>query len=249
MKRNIITITVALVIVGAIVVLNQFEPDRATEEQIEATSQAESQLAQALEAELDFAVLTDNDNEDNESGDNVADENAITLKFECSNGEFTVELYPDWAPLGVKQFLAAIKDGVYDDARFFRVVPGFVVQFGIPGDPKLARKWKSKTIKDDPVTQSNKRGTLTFATSGLDSRTTQLFINLGDANASLDGMGFSPFGRVVDGMDVVDAINSQYGETPSKRQGEIQAQGNAFLDKTFPGLDYIKKITIVNGDD
>ncbi len=168
------------------------------------------------------------------------------VKFETSAGDFEIEVTRAWAPRGADRFYNLVKHGYYDEDRFFRVVPRFMVQFGIHGDPQISKWWRNARIADDSVTQSNKRGTITFATSGEDSRTTQVFINFAD-NAGLDKQGFSPFGRVVSGMSVVDRLNSQYGEAPSKGQGQmmIQQQGNAFLQANFPNLDYIKKAMIV----
>ena len=158
-------------------------------------------------------------------------------------GHFTVEVYPDWAPLGAARFREIVEAEIWTAARFFRVVSGFMVQWGIPGKPSVAAEWREKKIQDDEVTQSNKRGTITFATSGKHSRTTQVFINFVD-NANLDGMGFAPFGKVVEGMDVVDAIFSGAGEKPN--QGQIQSQGNAYLGKNFPYLSYINSAKIVD---
>jgi peptidyl-prolyl cis-trans isomerase A (cyclophilin A) len=169
------------------------------------------------------------------------------VKVECSNGTFVVECQKAWAPLGVERFHKLVTEGFFTDVRFFRMVTQprpFVVQFGISGDPGVAKKWRDAKIKDDPGKQSNKKGTLTFACAGPNTRTTQLFINLGD-NAFLDDMGFSPIGKVVEGMDVVSAFNSKYQDEPTAKQGQITAQGNAYLDKEFPGLDYIKSATIV----
>lgn len=171
------------------------------------------------------------------------------VKFETSQGDFTVEVDPALAPKGAARFRELVDQKFYDDCRFFRVVKGFVVQFGINGDPKVAKKWRDDKIEDDKVRGSNVRGTLTFATSGPDSRTTQLFINLGD-NERLDGSGFAPFAKVVgNGMKVVDALYSQYGEAPSRQQGAIQAEGNAYLQEAFPKLDYIKTARVVKPDD
>lgn len=164
--------------------------------------------------------------------------------FHTSKGNFTVEVHREWAPIGADRFFKLIESGYYDECRFFRVVPGFMVQWGINGDPDIQKNWVKATINDDPVTKSNTRGFITFATSGRNSRTSQLFINYGD-NSQLDGMGFAPFGQVIDGMDVVDAINSQYGQRPD--QGSIQSSGNAYLNKSFPKLDYIRKASIVKG--
>jgi peptidyl-prolyl cis-trans isomerase A (cyclophilin A) len=169
-------------------------------------------------------------------------------KFETSKGDFTVEVTREWAPLGADRFYNLVKNGFYDGARFFRVLPGFVVQFGLPGDPDLGRAWRSARISDDPVTQSNTPGAITFATAGPNTRTTQVFINLGK-NANLDGMGFAPFGKVADGMDIVGKLHSGYGEgAPHGRgpdQGRLTSEGNAYLEKQFPNLDYIKKAAIL----
>ncbi|MFP6620844.1 MAG: peptidylprolyl isomerase [Pirellulaceae bacterium] len=164
------------------------------------------------------------------------------VKLETSQGDVIIVVNRQSAPLGADRFHSAIKQGFYDDCRFFRVVPNFVVQFGINGDPKTQTKWREAKIKDDPVKVSNKRGTLTFATAGPGTRTTQMFINLGD-NSRLDAMGFAPFGKVIKGMDVVDKLTSKYGQMP--QQGQIQSEGNAYLKKNFPDMDFIKKATIV----
>jgi peptidyl-prolyl cis-trans isomerase A (cyclophilin A) len=164
------------------------------------------------------------------------------VKFETSCGTFTLDVQRKYAPLGVDHFHKAVKEGFYDECRFFRVVPEFVVQFGINGDPKVQKKWRDSPIKDDLVMASNVRGSVCYATAGADTRTTQLFINLGD-NSRLDKMGFAPFGKVTEGIEVVDKITSQYGQRPN--QGLIQSRGNAYLKEDFPKLDYIKKATIV----
>ena len=168
-------------------------------------------------------------------------------KFATSKGTFVVEVHRDWAPRGADRFYNLVKNGFYDNARFFRVIEGFMVQFGINGDPNVASVWRDADIKDDPVKASNARGTITFATAGPDTRTTQVFINFGD-NAALDGQGFSPFGKVVSGMEVVDSLYGGYGEgAPNGNgpdQGRIQSQGNAYLEQDFPKLDFIKTATI-----
>lgn len=157
-----------------------------------------------------------------------------------STGRVVIETRPEWAPLGVAHFHALVKDGFYDQCRFFRVVPKFIVQFGLAADPLVQQKWREKQkkekLKDDPVERSNQRGTMTFATSGKDTRNTQLFINKRD-NAYLDKEGFAPFAQVVEGMEYVDAINSKYKEKPS--QGKIQRRGNEYLNEEFPDLSYI----------
>ena len=168
-------------------------------------------------------------------------------RFDTSKGVVVIEVRRDWAPNGADQFYNLVKNGFYDNVRFFRVISGFMVQFGINGDPKLSAPWRMARIKDDPVKQSNKRGMITFATSGPDSRTTQVFINFGD-NGGLDGQGFAPFGQVISGMEVVDQLYSQYGEgAPRGRgpdQGRLQNEGNDYLMKDFPRMDYIRKATI-----
>ena len=169
------------------------------------------------------------------------------VNVDTSRGRFVLEVHRDWAPLGADRFYNLVKNGFYDNDRFFRVISGFMVQFGVNGDPKVSAVWREARIKDDPVRQSNQRGYITFATAGPNTRTTQVFINFAD-NKALDRMGFAPFGRVVSGMDAVDALYSGYGEgAPSGNgpdQQRIQSQGNAYLTKDFAKLDYIKKATI-----
>ena len=167
------------------------------------------------------------------------------VKFETSKGEFEILVKREWAPLGADRFYNLVQSGFYDGVRFFRVVEGFVVQFGISGDPAVSRVWREATIEDEPVVEKNTRGAISFAKSGKNSRTTQVFINLGD-NRRLDQMGFSPFGRVVKGMTVVGQLYSNYAESLMKKQHMIVAQGNAYLERSFPNLDYIEKATIVD---
>jgi len=166
------------------------------------------------------------------------------VKFTTTAGGFVVKVTRAWAPLGADRFYNLVKHHFFDNAAFFRVVPGFVVQFGISADPQVARAWQNATIKDDKVTQSNKVGYVTFATAGPNTRTTQLFISLGN-NTFLDAQGFSPFGQVTEGLDVVQKIYSGYGESPD--QGQIAAKGKAYLDQNFPKLDVIKSVVIVTG--
>ena len=137
-------------------------------------------------------------------------------KFVTTKGDFTIHVTRAWAPLGADRFYNLVKNGFYTDAHFFRVLPGFVVQFGLNADPKVSGVWRNSNFKDDPVTQSNKPGSVPFATAGRDTRTTQVFINLGN-NSNLDSMGFAPFGLVTDGMDVVKKLHSGYGEGAPKR--------------------------------
>jgi peptidyl-prolyl cis-trans isomerase A (cyclophilin A) len=170
------------------------------------------------------------------------------VKFDTTKGAITIEVTRSLAPNGADRFYNLVKAGYFKDIAFFRVIPGFMAQFGIHGDPAVAKVWSDANIQDDPVKGSNKRGTITFATAGPNTRSTQFFINFGD-NVNLDNMGFAPFGKVVEGMDVVDKINGEYGEGAPRgggpRQDLIQAQGNAYLKKGFPNLDYIKSATIL----
>jgi peptidyl-prolyl cis-trans isomerase A (cyclophilin A) len=169
---------------------------------------------------------------------------SFRASFETSKGTFIVEVTKSWAPEGAERFYRLLEQKFYDDARFFRVVRNFVVQFGIHGDPAVSARWRNMTIKDDPVKESNLRGMMTFATSGPNTRTTQVFINLND-NARLDQMGFAPFGKVVEGMDVVDRFYNFYGDAQGPNQDLIETQGNTYLESSFPRLDYIKKARIL----
>jgi peptidyl-prolyl cis-trans isomerase A (cyclophilin A) len=165
------------------------------------------------------------------------------VKFSTTKGDFVVEVTRAWAPLGADRFYNLVKLGFFTDIGFFRVVPDFVVQFGIHGNPKVSKVWKNASIKDDKKSKhSNKKGTLTFAKGGPDSRTTQLFINYKD-NARLDEMGFPPIGQVIEGMDAVEAINQEYREKPE--QAMIEHSGNSYLRDIFTRLDYIKSATLV----
>jgi len=173
---------------------------------------------------------------------------SFRVKFVTTKGNFTVEVKRAWAPKGADRFYRLVSEGYFKDVRFFRVLPGFMAQFGLSGNPALNAKFDSLRIADDPVTQSNKRGRLTFATAGPNTRSNQFFINYAD-NVSLDGQGFSPIGTVIDGMKVVDAMYGGYGEGAPNGTGPsqelIQTQGNEYLQRAFPKLDYIKSATIV----
>jgi peptidyl-prolyl cis-trans isomerase A (cyclophilin A) len=168
-------------------------------------------------------------------------------RFDTSKGVFVIDVRREWAPVGADRFYNLVKNGFYDENRFFRVISGFMVQFGINGNPQVSTPWRNAQIKDDPVKQSNKRGFITFATSGPNSRTTQVFINFGD-NSRLDGMGFASFGQVSSGMNAVDQLYADYGEgAPQGRgpnQGRIQGEGNSYLTRDFPNLDFVRKATI-----
>ena len=167
---------------------------------------------------------------------------SFRVAFETTRGDVVIDVIRAWSPRGADRFHELVNAGYFTDVAFIRVLPGFVAQFGMHGDPDVNRRWERQTILDDPVVQSNKRGTIVFATSGPNTRGNQFFINYAD-NARLDGMGFSPFGRVVEGMSVVDSIYSGYGETPD--QARIGAEGNDYLKRQFPRLDYIKSARIV----
>lgn len=159
-------------------------------------------------------------------------------------GTIKIQLRPEWAPRGVARFEELIQKGFYDDCRFFRVLPGFIAQFGINGDPTVMGQWRSKSMPDDPVKVSNTRGTVVFATAGPNTRTTQIFVNTREqGNAFLDKQGFSPFGEVIEGMDLIDKLYAGYGEgAPSGKgpnQGLIQAKGNEYLKSQYPKLSFI----------
>jgi peptidyl-prolyl cis-trans isomerase A (cyclophilin A) len=170
------------------------------------------------------------------------------VRFETTKGPFVVEVRRKWAPHGADRFYNLVKLGYYDGVTFFRVLENFMAQFGIHGDPKVSAVWRYAQIPDDPVVQSNTRGMVTFAMAGPDSRTTQIFINYKD-NSNLDPMGFAPFGRVVEGLSVVDELYSDYGEGaprgPGPNQGRAQARGNEYLRREFPKLDHIKSARLV----
>jgi peptidyl-prolyl cis-trans isomerase A (cyclophilin A) len=165
------------------------------------------------------------------------------VKFVTTAGDFVVHVKRDSAPIGADRFWNLVKHGYFNNAAFFRVVPGFVVQFGLSANPAVNKAWEKANLQDDPVKESNHIGTLTFATAGANTRTTQLFINLAE-NPRLDQMGFAPFGTITSGMDVVQKIYAAYGETPD--QNEITEKGKPYLDKNFPKLDVIKATIITS---
>ena len=175
--------------------------------------------------------------------------NVTYVKLETTKGDVIIEVHPDWAPNGAKRFLELVENDFYDGVKFFRVLEGFMAQTGINGDPAVHAQWRDKNIKDDTVAQSNTRGLVTFAqTAAPNSRSTQFFINYGD-NSFLDGQRFAPFGKVVEGMDIVDSLYGGYGEGApggnGPSQGRIVSEGNAYLDKQFPKLDAIKSATVL----
>lgn len=167
------------------------------------------------------------------------------VRLETSKGPVVIQANRDWSPNGVDRFYQLVNDGYYDDVRFFRVVPPFVVQFGMHGDPARNAQWANNGLMDEPVKQPNRKGMVTFAKGGPNSRTTQLFVNLQDNAAMLDQQGFAPIGEVVEGMSVLERLYSGYADEPSSRQPEIAAGGNAFLNSTYPKLDFIKTARVV----
>jgi peptidyl-prolyl cis-trans isomerase A (cyclophilin A) len=171
------------------------------------------------------------------------------VEFTTTKGRFVVDVHRDWAPKGADRFYNLVKIGYFDDVAFFRVVDGFMVQFGMHGNPKVTKAWKPARIADDERTQSNKKGTVSFANSGKNTRTTQVFINYND-NMPLDNMGFAPFGEVVEGMDVVENLHDGYGDGPPSGSGpdqrEIERNGNEYLKRRFPNLDYIQTAKVMD---
>lgn len=173
------------------------------------------------------------------------------IKFETSKGDFIMEVYRDWSPYGADRLYYLVKHGFYDNVRFFRVIEGFMAQFGYHGNPDVAKVWSDMTFPDDPVKESNLRGYVSFAKSSApNSRSTNLFINYVD-NTHLDQMGFSPIGRVIEGMEVVDQLYSGYGDSSSSggrgpEQMRIKTEGNEYLKRNFPKLDYMKKARIIS---
>jgi len=170
------------------------------------------------------------------------------VRLDTSKGDIVLKITRDWAPKGADRFHALVKAGYYDDCRFYRVLPKYIAQFGISGTPATAAKWKELPIDDDPVKQKNTRGRVTFAKGGPNTRTTNLFINLKDST-SLDGDGFAPIGEVVEGMDIADQLFSGYGDGAPKGKGpsqkKIYEQGNAWLQKDYKDLDYIKTAKVL----
>ena len=163
--------------------------------------------------------------------------------FDTSKGRFVIDVHREWAPIGADRFYNLVKHGFFDDVRFFRVIEGQLAQFGMHGDPAVQDAWRDADVRDDRVTHGNTRGSVSFASRGPNTRTTQLFVNLSD-NTAYDRLGFAPFAEVVAGMDVVDSLYSGYEQRPD--QGLISEQGNAYLTREFPNLDYIRKAAIIS---
>jgi peptidyl-prolyl cis-trans isomerase A (cyclophilin A) len=181
------------------------------------------------------------------TGFTVQAPDSFRARFTTTKGDFVIAVHRAWAPLGADRFYNLVRSGYYDGVRFFRVLPGFMAQFGIHGDPAVSLLWRDQRIADDPVRSTNVRGRVSFATAGPGTRTTQVFINYGN-NDRLDAMGFAPFGEVVEGMDVVDSLYAGYGEgAPGGRgpiQGQMQGQGERYLAAGFPRLDKVTRARI-----
>ncbi|MGA2262409.1 MAG: peptidylprolyl isomerase [Acidobacteriota bacterium] len=197
------------------------------------------------------AVQSNIDKLMNPAGLNEKAPDVYQAKFNTTKGGFVIQVRRAWAPNGADRFYNLVKNGYYDNCRFFRMVPESIVQFGITGDPRLNAIWSQAKIQDDPVKQSNRKGYVSFASSGKNSRTTQVFINFTDDNILFDGLGFAPFGTVVKGTDVVSSFYGDYGDGPpagkyGPEQNRVQTEGNAYLDKNFPKLDYIKTAVILS---
>lgn len=270
MKRNLVTLIVAAVMVGVFFVGNSyFSPARVTEAKMREAKEAQEKIAKAdaeakkAKGEAQMAKL-----KEEEAAKAAATPATPTVaapaaaptpveviaewpaampevykvRFETTKGDFIIECRKDWAPLGAERFYQLCKEGYYNNSAFFRVVPGFVVQFGLAADPAVTAIWSAQEMPDDPVKQTNAPGTVTFASRGPNTRTTQVFINYGD-NKRLDGMGFQVFGKITQGLEVATSITSQYGEKPN--QALITSQGDAYISKFFPEIDKIKHVSLV----
>ncbi len=270
MKRNLITLFgVVIVIAGIVGVRTAFQQTIKTEAELAEAAETEKKLAEAAEISKTEAAKaeTPKTGAETEAATPALDEAAseptpqptslegyevipwtetapeiFRVKFDTTAGPFVVECSTKWSEEGSKRFFELCKMGFFNDSGFFRVVPGFVVQFGLAADPKMTAQFTNKNLRDEPVRKSNQKGKITFATSGPNTRTTQLFINYGD-NANLDQMGFTPFGEVVFGMENVEKITAEYGEQPD--QSMIKQEGTAYLKRDFPNLDFITTVSLV----
>ena len=267
MKRNLVTLFgVVIIIVGIVGVRTAFQQTIKTEAELAEAAETEKKLAQAAELskaeaakqsaaqgdaqttpEIDAAVPEPTPQPTTLEGYEVIPwaetaPEVFRVKFDTTKGPFVVESNAQWSEEGSKRFFELCKTGFFNNSGFFRVVPGFVVQFGLAADPKMTAQYTNKNLRDEPVRKSNQKGKITFATGGPNTRTTQLFINYGD-NANLDSMGFTPFGEVVYGMENVEKINAEYGEQPD--QSMIKQGGTAYLKRDFPNLDFITTVSQV----
>lgn len=250
-KKIFLGVVVLVIGLVAVYELYEFQTNRISPERLREMRQAEHRVADANKEEtvLAKADAAEAKPEDKPAAPaEPAPANAFDVKFETGKGDFVVRFHRDWAPIGTKRVEELVSSGYYDGATFFRVVPGFVVQFGLAANPADTMKWVEKTLEAEKPKASNKRGTVSFAMGGRpDTRSVQLFINLGD-NVQLDSMsgGFAPVGEVISGMDVVERLESKYGEAPTGQQSYIANMGNQYLDNQFPGLDRITKASIVS---
>lgn len=270
MKKHLITLGVVVLIVGGLITINHYEPQRLTERRMAEMQASEEAVSQGEEIEAGMSRRDRRRNARGAAGDpgeagtetapepeievtatpaeTPASPGAFKVRFECTNGTFVAEFNPEWAPIGVAHVKDLIENKVYDGTSFFRVIEGFMAQFGIPADPTVSAKWSDKNIQDEPVRQKNTRGMITFAKSGApNSRSTQLFISFGD-NSRLDRDGFAPVGRVIEGMEVVDALNAQYGGDPSELQMQMKKDGYAVLNQRYPNLDHVKTARIISDE-
>jgi len=269
-KRNLVTLLgVIIVIAGIVGVRTAFQQTIKTEAELAEAAETEKKLAEAAElskaeaAKEAMAKAGEEKAAATPALDAAASEptpqpttlegyemipwaetapEVFRVKFDTTAGPFVVECSTKWSEEGSKRFFELCKTGFFNNSGFFRVVPGFVVQFGLAADPKMTAQYTNKNLRDEPVRKSNQKGKITFATGGPNTRTTQLFINYGD-NANLDSMGFTPFGEVVYGMENVEKINPEYGEQPD--QSMIKQEGTAYLKRDFPNLDYITTVSQV----
>lgn len=208
----------------------------------ESLAQLQEQAKQLEQSSSASQAVTASSSEENENHPSAG---TYKVKFETTAGDFVIEVHRDWSPIGAERFHRLVNSGFYNECRFFRVVPDFMVQFGINGDPAIQQQW-DRNLLDDPKAVSNKKGYVSFATGGPNTRTTQVFINYKDNGDHLDIQGFTPFGEVIDGMNHVEAIFSTYGESPVQQQ--IKERGNEYLNENFPKLDYIKTASIIEDD-
>lgn len=256
MKRNLITLVgVVAIVAGIVAVRSTF--DQTIQSENAAVQAAEEQLAEAKkiteEAKAAAATLAAGESVDApvasvplEGFEEIpwvdATPEVFQVKFDTTAGSFVVESNRAWSALGSDRFYELCRTGFFEDSGFFRVVPGFVVQFGLAANPRETAQYSNKNLKDESALMSNTKGMLSFAAGGPNTRTTQIFINYGD-NANLDGMGFAPFGRVIAGMENAEKINAEYGEQPD--QFSIRQEGTEYLRREFPNLDFITKVTLV----
>lgn len=237
--KNIISLTVSVVLAAALIPASAADTKPAKPA---AKPAAKAAAKPAAEPKQEARPMPMPENAKDKAPD------TFKAKLKTTKGDFVIQVTRDWAPNGADRFYNLVKLGYFNDIAFFRAIDGFMVQFGIHGDPSVSAHWRGATIMDDKAAgHTNERGAITFATSGPNSRTTQLFINFGN-NGNLDSMGFTPFGKVTSGLEVVDSLYKGYGEGAPRGsgpdQGRVQMEGNAYLRKDFPKLDYIKSASL-----